>query len=674
MQISRTSGRAPERAFLVGLVALFAACGTDPAETPDSGADTGGADVVADSLEADTTPADTFVPPADRAPGERRARTVRCDAADATACLLPWPSNAFVSLDPATATGLRLTLDPSAAPGGEDIAGLLRADGFSRVSPIVAGFPERLAPLSAGDAPVRVVVAEPGDGFGAAAPVWYETFGAYDATVGALVTYPARPLAANAEHVVAVLDSVTFAAGGHPAADAATRVALGLDPPETAEDYALAAYHAPARQALTAAGVDLAHVVRVWDFTTRSADDPRADLVAMRAACLTALDDGDASVVIDAATAPEGGSIAAIVKGRITGLPHFGDGEGRLARDAAGALTATGTYAVPFRAVVPAGTGDYRVVMYAHGTGGNVDDNSFDALVAEHGAAKIGLEIDGWTEAALGETVNDLLTPVSGAERVTNKVLHAEAGGSAVLRALAGPLGDALAAATVGGVPNPAAGRRPDVAHPIWAGGSLGGVVGLVFGHLEPSIAGGLLNVPGAGLTHWLPRSNIYALLEAALGQRFPTAADLNLVAAMAQIAFDPMDGANWADARADDPPFLVQQSIGDPVLPNVGSDLVATSLGAVQVGAVLRPIAGITQVEEAVDQSAITQFLVPEDPEESALAVHGFAARNGLAGQAARAQFIAFLESVWAGDPRIDLPQLCVENDPPNSCDFSAQ
>lgn len=672
MQILRTSGRASERAFLVGLVALLAACGTDPADTPDSAADTGGADVIADSVEADTAAADTLDPPADRAPGERRARTLRCDPTDPTACLLPWPSNAFVSPDPATATGLRVTLDPTAAPGDEDITGLLRADGFSRVSPIVAGFPARLEPLSAGDAPVRLVVAEPGDGFGAAVPVWYETFGAYDATVGALVTYPARPLAANAEHVVAVLDSLTYVGGGHPEADAATRVALGLAPPETAEDYALAAYHAPARQALTAAGVDLAHVARVWDFTTRSADDPRADLVVMRAACLAALDDGDASVVIDAVTTPDGGPIAAIVKGRITGLPYFSDDAGRLARDDAGALTATGTYAAPFRAVVPAGTGDYRVVMYAHGTGGNVDDSSFDALVAEHGAAKIGLEIDGWTEAALGATVNDLLTPVSGAERVTNKVLHSDAGGSAVLRALSGSLGDALAAATIGGVANPAVGRRPDAARPIWAGGSLGGTVGLVFGNLEPSIAGGLLNVPGAGLTHWLPRSSIYALLEAALGQRFPTAADLNLVAAMAQLAFDPMDGANWADARADAPPFLVQQSIGDPVLPNVGSDLVATSLGCVRVGAELRPIAGVETVDEAVGRSAITQFLVPEDPEESALAVHGFAARNGLAGQAARAQFTAFLESVWAGDPRIDLPQLCVANDPPNSCDFS--
>ncbi|TNF32349.1 MAG: hypothetical protein EP329_10525 [Deltaproteobacteria bacterium] len=655
---------------------LLGGCGGDA--TP-AGDDTGVADVIVDTVDDldvgddGGTEVEDTTPPADRAPGERRARTARCDATDATACLLPWPSNAFVRLDPDAATGLRVTIAADAPPGDEDVSALLRADGFSRVSPIVLGFPEALAPLAEGAAPVRLFVAEPGDAHGTEVPVWYERFDSVASPVSALVTYPTRPLAPASEHLVVALDDLAYASGGPPPADRSTLLALGRATAETAEERALVAYHAPARQLLAAAGIDLDRVVRVWDFTTRSAGDPRADLLAMRAACLAAVDDGDASPVIDAVTLPEGGSVAAIVKGRIVGLPHFGDADGRLARDAAGALVATGTYEAPFRAVVPAGEGDYHVVMYAHGTGGNVDDSLFDALVAEHHAAKVGLEIDGWTDTSLGETVSDLLSPVPGADRVTNRVLHAEAGGSAVLHALAGPLGDALAADTLGGLANPAAGRRPDTAAPIWAGGSLGGVVGLVFGHLEPSIAGGLLNVPGAGLTHWLPRSNIYGLLEAALGERFPTTAELNLVAAMAQGAFDPMDGANWADARPDRPPFLVQQSIGDPVLPNVGSDVVATSLGAVQVGAVLRPIAGVVTVEAAENASALTQYKVPEDPEESPLAVHGFAARNGLAGQAARAQLIDFLESVWAGAPRITVPALCAENTPPDSCDFSA-
>jgi len=668
--------------FLLVLVAggvQVGACGSDPVTGDDT------ADVAVDDASdaadvADTGIADTAAdvedttPPADRAPGERRARTARCDDADPTACLLPWPSNAFTALEPGSSTGLRLEIDPTAAPVDEDVSDLVRADGFSRVSPIVIGFPEPIVtPPPENGAAVRLYLAEPGDDFGAEVPTWFERFVSAGTPVSALVTYPARPLAPASEYLVVVYDGLAYDPGGRPEADRSTRVALGLTVPETAAERALAAYHAPARELLAARGVRLEHVIRVWDFTTRSAEDPRTDLKAMRAACLAAIDDGDATVVIDGVTRPADGPIAAIVKGRVTGLPRFSDADGRLARDAAGALVAQATYDAPFRAVIPAGEGDYRVVMYAHGTGGDVNDSSFDALVAEHDAAKVGLEIDGWTGATLGETVGDLLTPIGGAERVANKVLHSEAGGSAVLHALRGPLGDLLAAETLDGEPNPAAGRRPDVAAPLWAGGSLGGTVGLVFGHLEPSIAGGLLNVPGAGLTHWLPRSEIYALLEAALGERFPTPAELNLVAAMAQGAFDPMDGANWADARADSPPFLVQQSIGDPVLPNVGSDLVATSLGAVRVGASLRPIAGVEDVEVALDASAITQFKVPEDPEENALAVHGFAARNGLAGQAARAQFIAFLESVWAGDPRIEVPALCAENTPADSCDFSA-
>ena len=92
----------------------------------------------------------------------------------------------------------------------------------------------------------------------------------------------------------------------------------------------------------------------------------------------------------------------------------------------------------------------------------------------------------------------------------------------------------------------------------------------------------------------------------------------------------------------------------------------VAVVTGAVQVGAVLSPIAGVPTAGEAEGQSGITQYRVPDtDP----FAIHGFAARDTPAGAAAREQMAAFLSSVWIGKPKVTAPMAC----PNGSCDFSA-
>ena len=89
---------------------------------------------------------------------------------------------------------------------------------------------------------------------------------------------------------------------------------------------------------------------------------------------------------------------------------------------------------------------------------------------------------------------------------------------------------------------------------------------------------------------------------------------------------------------------------------------------GAVHVGVPIQPFVGLEQVDEAVGKTAITQYRINSDDQ---LEVHGFADGNTRAGQAARQQIQAFLESVWAGAPRIDVPPLCLEAHADGSCDF---
>jgi len=221
----------------------------------------------------------------------------------------------------------------------------------------------------------------------------------------------------------------------------------------------------------------------------------------------------------------------------------------------------------------------------------------------------------------------------------------------------------------LGGQPNPAAGRRPDLSRATWTGGSLGGTMGLAYTGVSDRIRHAVLNVPGGAWTHFIPGSELYIALRPAMAGGQSSYMDFRMALAMSQGAWDDVDGANWADELAEgDGAALVQQSMGDTVLPNPGSEFAAGAVGATQLGAVLREVPGIPHAEEVVGSSGYTQFGAPGT---SPLSVHGFAARDGVAGAAAREQIFDFISSVLEGTPRIRVPQACRDNTPAGSCDF---
>lgn len=612
--------------------------------------DTSGTDDTSADVERETD--DAWVRPPDRTAGERRARTRRCDDLEPDGCLLPWPSSAFLTPDPLSPTGVRIAVEAGTTLP-DDGVDAITADGFSRISPIMVLLPSGLTEQ---DVEVRLFDVESGE---ARAVDLRQVFGRSPNDRDVLIAYPRAPLSAGHEHLVLVL-----AREGTETRWSTSRtldLALGAEPTEETE-ATISAYHAPARAIVAALpSAEKGRIVRLWDFVTRSADDPRAPLRALADAARRAVVDGDATITLDkvevrgesSATEP---GIAMVVEGHIDGLP---EGES--------------TFTVPFRVVVPRGQGDYRFVLYSHGTSGNVRDTAFDELIADSGAAKVNVEIDGWTEASLGASVSGLLVPIEGSRLIVEKMRRSFAGIAAIHAAIEGPLGELLGAEMVLTTPNPTVGRKPRLGPPIWAGGSLGGTVGAVYGQLEPSIAGGVLNVPGAGFTHWLAQSSFTSLLDLALAARYPAMVDQQLVVAMSQNVWDQVDGAIWADARTTPPVFLVQISIGDPVMPPVGTHMVGRSLRAVMtVPEGVAPIVGLDGLErapEAIGRSAYTEF---KTDETSASAVHGFAATNSAAGLAARDQIEAFIQTLWDGAPRIEIPQRCQQTARPGVCDFS--
>jgi len=600
---------------------------------------------------------------AERRPGERAPLTAACDDNDPVRCLLPWPSNTFAMRDDATATGLRLAVERSSLPKDRDDPWALNvADGFSRVTPMMTAFEEPLS-WDDGTAPVRLFNAQPGHpAYGQEISVRLDLVEEPDATL--LLAFPLEVLAGNADHVVAVTRDLRTAAGDRLSADEVTRLALGRTTPETDRQEQLAAYHAPTRALLRHVDIDSAEVVRVWEFTTRSDEDATAWLADARARSIAAVKSGAVTVVIDEVESHSDPAIAAVVEGRLDGLPRFVEDERLWPGE--GGLAVHGEVHAPFRIVLPAGSGDYRVAMYGHGTGGNVQDVAFDQEIARHGMAKVGIQFSGWTGDTLMDSLFALDLMIAGTHESSAGLLQSLAHGVAIQAAMSSVLGDALAAPTLAGETNPVVGRRPDGGAPMWVGGSLAGTMGLTYASVDAELRYAVINVPGAAWTHWMRDADLYLLLEALMETNHGGPINMAMATMLAQGAWDPVDGAVFDVLRAASPTvFLIQECMGDPILPNPGSEIAAVSVGAVQVGGVLAPIFGVQPANEAINQSAITQYRVAATDK---FEIHGFAARNAPAGRAAREQITDFFESIEQGVARITVPASCAGG----SCDFS--
>jgi len=599
-----------------------------------------------------------------RGEGERAPLTSTCPGLDPTRCLLPFPSSTFSVADPTTETGVRIAVDPAALPTDDDPTWLNLADGFSRVSPVATAFSSPLDDATAATALHLFVAYADGAPTAREIPLRVEVVADPDEGERLLLGYPLEILPANADLVVVVDDTLRYADGATPTADRPAGLVTGTVEPETEEEARLAAYHAPTRRLLADAGIDAASVVRAWDFSTRSADDPGRRLMSMLE--VTA----EPTVTITEITPYESGDVAVVVRGTLDHLPDFRNGrQETLALGDDSLPVVTGERSAPFRIVVPAGTGDYRIAMYGHGTGGDVGDAAFDADLAARGLAKVGIEFLGWNGEDLITMITYMRRFIDGSARSTGALLQTMSDAHQILLALDGPLGEALAADTftVDGVAvaNPAAGRHPDAAEPLWVGGSLGGTNGAIMVAAFPEIRYGVVNVPCGAWSHIIADATLYKLLvEQILNAWYPETLDARLAIAISQNAWDDVDGATWEDP---DGVLLMQESIGDPVVPNRGTTMLALSRNATLVGAPIDDLVGGLSAATSIEgATGITQFRTSETEDYD---VHGFADRDTAAGRAARDQIAGFLQSVLDGAPRIDVPAACVEH---GSCDWA--
>ena len=96
--------------------------------------------------------------------------------------------------------------------------------------------------------------------------------------------------------------------------------------------------------------------------------------------------------------------------------------------------------------------------------------------------------------------------------------------------------------------------------------------------------------------------------------------------------------------------------ALEDPWAVSVVTRLAHQAVGA-HPAALIADTPEVAPVAEVAGGTALTQFRVPTGVTQP-LDVHGFAARDTMAGVAAREQITSFITSVWAGAPRITDPK----------------
>ena len=514
-----------------------------------------------------------------------------CTAMAVESCLLPYPSDRWLTADPARATGVRVTIPDDVlasgvldqlGPGATLADAYGGADGYSALTPVIF---ELTAPIDPTTLP-----ADGGD-----------LLAVYDVASGRRVAIRAE-VSPDAERLwaknrilmawpvdrydyghtyVAVLNDGLRAAGGGPLGRASGFAEAG--------DAALA----PTRDAVSRVAGPSAwdHALSATRFVVRSKANVTSGVDAM-AAAVRAEDHPIRDIWVSPSTI--GG--AALVTGQVR-VTDF--------RDADGVIPATGSDAVPpahqprwidFTMTMPqypAGGSGAPVVIYGHGI--SVQKETMLTVAgtnAAHGLATVGIDIpDHGSRIADGGYLFDLAHPQT-LGRLVSAPLQGELDELSLLLAVKQHFG-AVDAMPYTPWPQSWGDGRPDIdpTHVLYEGTSMGGFLGAEFVALAPELDGAFLQVAGSGIIDTLIHSLLWPLFTSVepIGAK---PGDTHALIGAAGMLLERSDNTYVLDRiRTAGTPLFLVYAANDGVVNNAESNRLITELGLPVYGDTYVPI-----------------------------------------------------------------------------------
>ncbi len=204
-----------------------------------------------------------------------------------------------------------------------------------------------------------------------------------------------------------------------------------------------------------------------------------------------------------------------------------------------------------------------------------------------------------------------------------------------------------------------------DTSQMIYLGHSFGSVMGATIAAIAPEIRAATWNVGGAGLMALLRDSNTFKILVDTLRPIGTPTGTLARFFAATQAIVDPGDPLNYAPyvalaalpgvpgPRARD--VLLQEVVGDTIVPNSTSEMLARALGAAQLTPTANPVPGLPQLPSPLttNTAGATVAFFSYDHADGAPIEHG----SLIFTDDARRQYVSFFRSSLAGHAIVAAP-----------------
>lgn len=558
--------------------------------------------------------------------------TLECDPLVPEYCGFPFPNNVFTVPEAGTVTGRRVELSqamvPVATNGVTTTLDVFNTrDGFSPGIALMAHLPgavidglprpDSIEASLADASPTVLLDTETGERVAHWAELDMTTD---DFMRRTFMIRPAVRLEDDRRYIVAIRNVVGDA--GQPLlASPAFRALRDRSDSDDPSVEARRGLYTDIFERLEAAGVARDGLQLAWDFSTASREDNSGWLVGMRDEAFASLGPAGPSYTLDTVNLDWSPDVAVRILGHmevplyldqpgVGGVVNLGD-DGRPAQN--------GTAEYPFEVLVPysAMNEPAALVQFGHGLFGshqNVEDlgpfaNSHNLVIFAFDW--IGMsEVDALPIAGLLSS-GDL----SGFQTLPSRLLQAQLNALLGMRMMSGGFVDDPAIQFAGG-------SAIDPEERYFFGASLGGIMGSVYMALTLDVERGALGVPGQSFNLLMFRSKLFDPFFDILRISYDDPRDIQMLMSAAMLLWDRAEPTGFSKyIRSGElgmpHEVLMQVAIGDHLVTNVGSHVMARTIGVPLLTPAPRSVWGLAEVESGHVGSAMIEhdFGLPPIP-----------------------------------------------------------
>lgn len=618
----------------LALAVALAACGDDaPADSngQDGTSGTAGTDTAATGQTEGLDESSTGEPEPE-VPWDGTWPTLECDSLVPEYCAFPFPNNVFTVPEAGTVTGLKVELSEAMVPVASngnttqlDIFNL--RDGFSPgiglmvflPGAVIDGMPrpDDIGASVEVDSPTVLLDTETGE----LVPHWAELdMTTDDDSRRTFMIRPAVRLEDDRRYIAAIR-GVVDASGQTLApspAFAALRDRTDSDDPSVEARRGL---YTDIFAQLGEAGVGRDDLQLAWDFSTASREDNTGWLVGMRDEALAQAGPDGPPYTITSVTMDWSADVAVRILGQME-VPLYLDKPGVggvINLDADGRPAQNGTAEYTFEVLVPysAMNEPAALVQFGHGLfGSHTSVEDLGEFANSHNLVIFAFDWIGMSEVDALPTAGLLADgDLSKFQTLPSRLLQAHVNALLGMRMMSGSFVDEPTIQFAGG-------SAIDPEQRYFFGASLGGIMGSVYMALTTDVERGGLGVPGQSFNLLVFRSKLFDPFFNILRTSYEDPRDIQVIMTAAMLLWDRAEPTGFSKyIRSGElgmpHEVLMQVAIGDHLVTNYGSHLMARTIGVPLLTPGPRSVYGLEEVEAGHIGSAMIEhdFGLPPIP-----------------------------------------------------------